>query len=81
MFIGAFLVAMLTIVRVESQTVNGPAALMIALQSLLVDPQYLALSDYEQLHVLEILYSIMEASYNQRMKGKNKNAKREKFYF
>lgn len=76
-----FLSAMALFVSAENHSGYGPRTLMVALQNLLVDPQYLALSDYEQLAVLEVLYSIMEASYNQRMKEKSKKAKREIFSF
>ena len=69
-FVGAFLVAMLMIVCVESQAAkNGSIAL---LNAILVDPQYMALSNYQKLYLLEILYDIMEASYNPRMRVTSK---------
>ncbi len=43
-------------------------SLMNFLQSILDDPEYMALSDYEQLAVLEVIYSLLESSYNQRKK-------------
>ena len=43
-------------------------SLMNFLQSILDDPEYMALSDYEQLTVLEVIYSLLESSYNQRKK-------------
>jgi len=46
--------------------------LMQFLQSLLNDPEYMALSDYEQFAVLDVIYSLLESNYNQRkIKGKH----------
>jgi hypothetical protein len=39
--------------------------LMQVLQSIFDDPEFLALSDYEQLKVLDVIYSILESSYAQ----------------
>ena len=72
--IGACLVAILTILGVESKARNGPIEMMNLMQRLLVDPQYLGLSDNEQLFVLETLYAIVEASYTERMKETRKLA-------
>jgi hypothetical protein len=49
---------------------NGPT-LMHILQNILENPEYLALSDYEQLSVLEVIYSLLESSFSQR-KSKSK---------
>jgi hypothetical protein len=49
---------------------KGPT-LMQMLQNILEDPEYLALSDYEQLKVLEVIYSLLESGFNQR-KNKSK---------
>ena len=40
--------------------------LMQFLKSLLNDPEYMALSDYEQFAVLDVIYSLLESSYNHR---------------
>ncbi len=50
---------------------NKGATLMQMLQNILEDPEYLALSDYEQLKVLEVIYSLLESGFNQR-KNKSK---------
>jgi hypothetical protein len=44
---------------------NGPT-LMQMLQNILEDPEYLALSDEEQLAVLEVIYSLLQTNYIQR---------------
>ena len=44
------------------------SGLMLVIQSIIQDPEYLALSDYQQLMVLEVLYSLLEFGYNNRMK-------------
>jgi hypothetical protein len=49
---------------------NGPTLMQI-LQNILENPEYLALSDYEQLTVLEMIYSLLESSFRER-KGKSK---------
>jgi len=49
---------------------KGPTLMQI-LQSILQDPEYLALSDYEQLKVLEVIYSLLESGFSQR-KNKSK---------
>jgi hypothetical protein len=41
-------------------------SLMNFLQSLLNDPEYMALSDYEQFAVLDVIYTLLESSYSQR---------------
>jgi hypothetical protein len=43
-------------------------SLMNFLQTILDDPEYMALSDREQLAMLEVIYSLLESSYNQRKK-------------
>jgi hypothetical protein len=43
-------------------------SLMNFLQSILNDPEYKSLSDYEQLAVLEVIYSLLVSSYSQRKK-------------
>ncbi len=47
--------------------------LMQFLQNIFQDPEYLALSDYKQLVVLEVIYSILETSYIQQQRTKSKN--------
>jgi len=44
---------------------NGPTLMQI-LQNILENPEYQALSDYEQLSVLEVIYSLLESSFSQR---------------
>jgi hypothetical protein len=60
----------------DHQPVGRDRILMHILQSIFQDPEYLALSDYEQLAVLEVIYSFLETTYNQRIsqskyQGKN----------
>jgi hypothetical protein len=59
---------------IDGENINssnkGPT-LMQMLQNILEDPEYLALSDYEQLKVLEVIYSLLESGFNQR-KNKSK---------
>jgi len=60
--------------NIDVESINssnkGPT-LMQMLQNILEDPEYLALSDYEQLKVLEVIYSLLESGFNQR-KNKSK---------
>ena len=44
---------------------KGPTLIQV-LQGIFDDPEFLALSDYEQLKVLEVIYSLLESSYSQR---------------
>jgi len=46
--------------------------LIQSLQGILQDPEYLALSNSEQLMVLEVIYTILESSYNNQQKSKSK---------
>jgi hypothetical protein len=49
----------------NNSSVKGPTLIQV-LQGIFDDPEFLALSDYEQLKVLEVIYSLLESSYNQR---------------
>jgi len=59
-------------VKTNNSSYKGPT-LMQVLQSIFDDPEFLALSDYEQLKVLEVIYSVLESCYAQR-KGHAKSA-------
>ena len=58
-------------IDVENNSSDQGPSFMHILQSILEDPEYLALSDYEQLAVLEVIYSLLESSFSQQ-KNKSK---------
>ncbi len=62
----------------DNSSDKGPTLMQI-LQSILKDPEYLALSDYEQLKVLEAIYTILESSYNSQQNSKSKYQNKSPF--
>ena len=59
---------------IDVENINSPnkgPTLMQVLQNILEDPEYLALSDYAQLAVLEVIYTLLESGFIQR-KNKSK---------
>ena len=60
---------------IDVENINSPnkgPTLMQVLQNILEDPEYLALSDYAQLAVLEVIYTLLESGFIQR-KNKSKH--------
>ena len=67
---------MLVMSRAEKKSTN----LMNVLEELLNDPEYLSLSDFEQLHILEAIYSTLEKSIVAQSQSNNEPEHNHKRY-
>ena len=64
------LVVCVTFLSVESSKTKN-SSLMDAVRMVLIDPEFLALSDIDQVRVLEAIYAIVEDHLNTRMGESN----------
>ena len=63
-----FLLLALVLVKAEKK----PANIVDVVDQLLQDPEYLSQSDYEQLRILQIIYSILEHNLISRTRSKTR---------
>ena len=63
-----FLLLALVLVNAEKK----PANIMDVVEQILQDPEYLSQSDYEQLRILQIIYSILEHNLISRTRSKTR---------
>jgi hypothetical protein len=64
-FTSGLVVVLLVLGSVASQTKNKPT-LTYALGKIMNDPEYINLSDYQQLEVLELIYTILIEAYSEK---------------
>ena len=64
LFTSAFVVILLVLSSVESNKKRQPTLIEV-LETIVNDPEYLALSDNQQLEVLVMIYTLLNDIYNQ----------------